>query len=128
MVVRHVRWLVFSGRTRIISADIAVFDASDLNPNVMLEMGGVFLGPAGDRRGDSPGTDTPVTFTQGATRVTIAPGASAWSDLIDLSFVTPASVPLLAGRKLAVSLHVVGTTGPMTYHAKALTTSSTSGA
>jgi len=55
--------------------------------------------------------------------LTIAPGASAWSDPIDLSFVTPASIPLLAGRKLAVSLHVVGTTGPMTWHAKALTTS-----
>jgi lysophospholipase L1-like esterase len=30
---------------------------------------------------------------------------------------------LLAGRRLAVSFHVVGSTGPMTWHAKALTTS-----
>jgi len=29
----------------------------------------------------------------------------------------------LAGRKLAVSFHTVGSTGPMTWHAKAMTTS-----
>jgi hypothetical protein len=37
------------------------------------------------------GTNTRVTFSQGATRVTIAPGASAWSDPIELSFVTRAT-------------------------------------
>jgi hypothetical protein len=34
----------------------------------------------------------------------------------------PAAAELL-GRKLAVSFHVVGESGPMTWHAKALTTS-----
>ena len=34
-----------------------------------------------------------------------------------------ASQPLLQDRKLAVSFHVVGATGPMTWHAKALQTS-----
>jgi lysophospholipase L1-like esterase len=55
--------------------------------------------------------------------VTIAPGASVWSDPISLPFVTRPDDPLLTGRKLAVSLHVVGQTGPMTWHAKALSTS-----
>ena len=83
----------------------------------------VFVGLQATAAAIAPGTNTKVTFSQGATRVTIAPGAAAWSDPIDLSFVTRADDPLLAGRKLAVSLHVVGTTGPMTWHAKALTTS-----
>jgi len=83
----------------------------------------VFVGLQATAAAIAPGTNTKVTFTQGAPRVTIEPGAAAWSDPIDLSFVTPASTPLLAGRKLAVSLHVVGTTGPLTWHAKALTTS-----
>jgi lysophospholipase L1-like esterase len=46
-----------------------------------------------------------------------------WSDPVDLPFVnTPAAVDL-TGRKLAVSFHVAGESGPMTWHAKALTTS-----
>ena len=52
--------------------------------------------------------------------VTIAPGESAWSDPVSLPFV---SAGKLAGRKLAVSFHVAGESGPMTWHAKALTTS-----
>jgi len=57
----------------------------------------------------------------GKDRVTIAPGASVWSDTVTLNFVrNPAE---LMGRKLAVSFHVVGETGPMTWHAKALQTS-----
>jgi lysophospholipase L1-like esterase len=83
----------------------------------------VFVGLQATAAAIAPGTNARVTFSQGATRVTIAPGASAWSDPIELSFVTRADDPLLAGRRLAVSLHVVGTTGPMTWHAKALTTS-----
>jgi hypothetical protein len=37
--------------------------------------------------------------------------------------VNPGSVAALAGRKLGVSFHVVGESGPMTWHAKALTSS-----
>jgi lysophospholipase L1-like esterase len=44
-----------------------------------------------------------------------------WSDRIDLKFSRAASN--LDGRKLAVSFHVAGPSGPMTWHAKALQTS-----
>jgi lysophospholipase L1-like esterase len=66
----------------------------------------------------APGTNRPVGFA-GQRRVTLAPGAMAWSDAVGLP-VDPAQ---LAGRKLAASFHVVGESGPMTWHAKALTTS-----
>ncbi len=68
------------------------------------------------------GTNVPVTF-QRARGLTVAPGADAWSDPVDLPFVPPGEVAPLAGRKLAVSFHVVSDSGPMTWHAKALTTS-----
>ncbi|MBV9968446.1 MAG: lysophospholipase, partial [Xanthobacteraceae bacterium] len=51
------------------------------------------------------------------------PGSSAWSDPVALPFVHDASAADLAGRKLAVSFHVAGESGPMTWHAKALQTS-----
>jgi lysophospholipase L1-like esterase len=62
------------------------------------------------------GTNRAVTFHRQAP-VTIAPGESAWSDPVAL----PAGP--MQGRKLAVSFHVVGESGPMTWHAKALQTS-----
>src|SRR5437016_4640493 len=66
------------------------------------------------------GTNQPVTFG-GKASVTVAPGSAVWSDAVQLGFVRdPAE---LAGRKLAVSFHVAGETGPMTWHAKALQTS-----
>ena len=40
-----------------------------------------------------------------------------------LPFVSNPAQLELAGRKLAVSFHVAGESGPMTWHAKALTTS-----
>ena len=67
-----------------------------------------------------PGTNRPVTFGGKAT-VTIPPGEQVWSDPITLPFVKDAKS--LAGRKLAVSFHVAGESGPMTWHAKALQTS-----
>ena len=57
----------------------------------------------------------------GKNSVTVAPGESVWSDAVALPFASNKAA--LAGRKLAVSFHVVGETGPMTWHAKALTTS-----
>jgi lysophospholipase L1-like esterase len=69
-----------------------------------------------------PGTNRPVTFA-GKAALTLEPGTSAWSDPVELAFVTDPTSPLLPGRKLAVSLHVVGESGPMTWHAKALQTS-----
>ena len=44
-----------------------------------------------------------------------------WSDAIELPFAR--DVQALRGRKLAVSFHVSGPSGPMTWHAKALQTS-----
>lgn len=68
------------------------------------------------------GTNQPVRFG-GAGRVTVAPGQWVWSDAVALPFVRDPADPLLAGRRLAVSLHVAGESGPMTWHAKAMYTS-----
>ncbi|MCK8784395.1 GDSL-type esterase/lipase family protein [Roseomonas sp. NAR14] len=69
-----------------------------------------------------PGSNRPVGFG-GQPRVTIPPGGQVWSDPVALPFAADPDAPLLAGRKLAVSFHVVGASGPMTWHAKALQTS-----
>jgi lysophospholipase L1-like esterase len=68
------------------------------------------------------GTNQPVLFA-GQKSVTVAPGQSVMSDAVALPFVKPTPDPLLKGRKLAVSFHVVGESGPITWHAKALQTS-----
>jgi len=68
------------------------------------------------------GSNAAVAFV-GQGSVTVQPGASVWTDPISLGFVNDPSDPALAGRKLAVSLRVAGQSGPMTWHAKALTTS-----
>jgi lysophospholipase L1-like esterase len=86
----------------------------------------VFVGLHGGAASVVSGTNRPLTFADGKSKqLTLAPGASTWSDPVTLPWV-PASAtanPLIAGRKLAVSFHIVGATGPMTWHAKALTTS-----
>jgi lysophospholipase L1-like esterase len=69
-----------------------------------------------------PGTNQPVTFA-GSMSIELQPGASAWSDPVDLPFAAEPAAPLLQGRKLTVSFHVAGESGPMTWHAKALQTS-----
>jgi lysophospholipase L1-like esterase len=68
------------------------------------------------------GTNAPVAFG-GKASVTVPPGQSVWSDAVNLRFVHDPADPALAGRKLAVSFHVAGQSGPMTWHAKGLTTS-----
>src|SRR4051794_39682173 len=68
------------------------------------------------------GTNHAVHFA-GKLSVTVPPGQAVWSDAVDLPFASGASSATLAGRKLAVSFHVPGESGPMTWHAKALTTS-----
>ncbi len=73
-----------------------------------------------------PHTNHGITFG-GKRSVTVAPGGSVTSDLVPLGFVQNAADPMLANRKLAVSFHVVGETGKLTWHAKALTTSYLSG-
>jgi lysophospholipase L1-like esterase len=69
-----------------------------------------------------PGTNRAVTFG-GKSTLTIAPGKSAVSDPVSLPFVTNPDDKMLTGRRLSVSFHVAGDSGPMTWHAKALTTS-----
>jgi lysophospholipase L1-like esterase len=68
------------------------------------------------------GTNQPVLFG-GQKSVTVAPGQSVVSDPVALGFVKAPGDTMLRGRKLAVSFHVVGESGPMTWHAKALQTS-----
>jgi len=83
---------------------------------------GVYVGVQLSGAAIIAGTNTPVRFAHEHS-VTISPGKSVWSDPIRLSFVRDPNAPELAGRKLAVSFHVAGASGPMTWHAKALTTS-----
>jgi lysophospholipase L1-like esterase len=66
------------------------------------------------------GTLRGVTFG-GKPSASIPAGAALWSDAVDLPFARDAQA--LRGRKLAVSFHVAGPSGPMTWHAKALQTS-----
>ncbi|HEV2548744.1 MAG TPA: GDSL-type esterase/lipase family protein [Stellaceae bacterium] len=87
-----------------------------------LTLDGVFAGVQLSGAAIIPGTNAAVRFGHERS-VTIQPGKSVWSDPIRLSFVRDANAPELAGRKLAVSFHVAGASGPMTWHAKALTTS-----
>jgi len=68
------------------------------------------------------GTNQPVLFG-GQKSVTVQPGQSVVSDAVALPFVASPPDPMLRGRKLAVSFHVMGESGPMTWHAKALQTS-----
>jgi len=88
---------------------------------------GVFVGLHGSGGAVVAGTNRPVTFANGKDVLTLAVGQSAFSDPVTLPFAASASVLTLDGRKLAVSFHVAGATGPMTWHAKALQTSYVTG-
>ncbi len=83
---------------------------------------GVYIGLQLDSSAVVPGTNRPVTFG-GSASVTVEPGQSVWSDAAELPFVADAGPAGLQGRKLAVSFHIAGESGPMTWHAKGLTTS-----
>jgi lysophospholipase L1-like esterase len=83
---------------------------------------GVFVGVQSSGAALLADTNRAVTFDR-RSGVTIAPGGSAWSDPVALSFLRTAAASALEGRKLAVSFHVAGESGPMTWHAKALTSS-----
>ena len=82
----------------------------------------VFIGLQLESSAIVPGTNRPVTFA-GSRSVTVEPGASVWSDAVTLPFASEAQPAVLYGRKLAVSFHIAGESGPMTWHAKGLTTS-----
>ena len=69
-----------------------------------------------------PGSNLPVSFA-GKSATTVAPDSSVWSNPVTLPFLHDLAAGNLLARKLAVSFHIVGESGPMTSHAKALTTS-----
>lgn len=83
---------------------------------------GAFVGLQESGSAIVPGTNKPLQFA-GQKSVTVPAGESVVSDPVALSFVKTAADPMLRGRKLAVSFQVVGESGPMTWHAKALQTS-----
>ncbi|MFZ4285184.1 GDSL-type esterase/lipase family protein [Variovorax sp. HJSM1_2] len=87
-----------------------------------VRFGGLHLGMPSSSAGLIPGSNQPVTFG-GSDEFTLAPGAWAWSDPVRLPLVDDADSPLLRAHKLSVSFHVLGTSGPMTWHAKAMGTS-----
>jgi len=67
-------------------------------------------------------TNESIRFQGGRRRVVIPPGQLLWSDPVSLSFAGDPEKLLLFGRKLAISFRVVGSSGPMTWHSKALQT------
>ena len=81
---------------------------------------GVYVGLQWGSAALSRGSNCPVMFA-GKPSITVPPGSSIWSDAIALPFAKQPDD--LAGRRLAVSFHIAGESGPMTWHAKALTTS-----
>jgi len=82
----------------------------------------VFLGLQASAGALVPGTNHRVTFARGRS-VTIPTRQSVFSDAVELEFVDEVEKFSLEGRKLAVSFHVVGTSGPMTWHSKGMQTS-----
>jgi lysophospholipase L1-like esterase len=83
---------------------------------------GVFVGLQASGSAVMAKTSVPVTFG-GANAVTVEPGRYAVSDPAPLAFVRDPGDPMLANRRLAVSFHIAGESGPMTWHAKSLTSS-----
>lgn len=69
-----------------------------------------------------PHSNRPITFG-GSGSVAIPAGQVVWSDAVQLEYVNNAAKFYLDGKKVAVSFHVVGTSGLMTWHAKAMQTS-----
>ncbi len=87
-----------------------------------LTLDDVFVGLQASGGSIAAGTNTRATF-HGRRSVRIPPGGSVLTDPVTLEFVDQVRPALLEGRRLAVSFHAPGATGPMTWHAKALTTS-----
>lgn len=82
----------------------------------------VYLGLQASAGAVAAGTNRRVTFG-GRRTVTIPPGELLYSDPVELKYINDPDRFYLEGRKLAVSFHVVGSSGPMTWHSKALQTS-----
>jgi lysophospholipase L1-like esterase len=88
-----------------------------------LRLDQVFVGIQASGGNVVPGTNRRVSFDRGAMTTTIAPGARGFSDAIELDYVARFDSLELSSRNLAVSFHVVGSTGPMTWHSGAFRTS-----
>jgi lysophospholipase L1-like esterase len=88
-----------------------------------LRLDQVFVGIQASGGTIVPGTNQRVSFGRGQATTTIAPGARALSDTVELDYVKRADSTELAGRNLAVSFHVLGLSGPMTWHSGAFRTS-----
>jgi lysophospholipase L1-like esterase len=83
---------------------------------------GVFIGLQTSGAAVMPGSNRPATFASKKS-VSVPPGGQVWSDAVTLPYISNPSAPELLGRKLSVSVHVAGETGPPTWHAKAMQTS-----
>jgi lysophospholipase L1-like esterase len=96
---------------------------TNLFGNQPVTFDGVFVGLQKSGATIEHGTNRPITF-DGQDRLTLQPGQAQWSDAVMLPFVSDGDErAYLPGRKLTISFHIVGETGPMTWHAKAMTTS-----
>lgn len=69
-----------------------------------------------------PGSWRALRFS-GQDHCAIPPGKSLWSDPVDLISEDPSPLAVGAGSELAVSWHVIGPSGPLSWHAKAMATS-----
>jgi lysophospholipase L1-like esterase len=77
---------------------------------------GVFIGLQSSGAMLVPGSNMPVAFG-GKASVVIAPGAAVISDPLSLPYVRNPDDVKIANRKLAVSFHVAGESGPISWHA-----------
>lgn len=87
-----------------------------------LALDGVFAGLQMSGAALMPGSNRPVSFA-GKRSVIIPAGGMAWSDAVTLPWIGNPGAPEWLGRKIAVSFHVAGESGPPTWHAKAMQTS-----
>ena len=87
---------------------------------------GAYLGLQASSAALVAGSNRAITFSGGAS-VTIPAGTFVHSDPVKLEYVSDPDRFFLEGKKLAVSFHVAGTSGPMTWHSKAVQTSYLSG-
>jgi lysophospholipase L1-like esterase len=86
-----------------------------------IRLDGVYAGVHASAGRLLPGTNRPVRFA-GGNAVSVEPGRCIWSDAVDLNYLNKSSGQYTE-RKMAVSFHIVGESGPMSWHAKAMQTS-----
>jgi lysophospholipase L1-like esterase len=96
---------------------------SNLYGDRPLRLDEVFVGIQASGGNVVAGTNRRITFDRGAMAATIAPGMRTFSDPIELDYAKRIEPVWLSGRNLAVSFHVVGSSGPMTWHSGAFRTS-----